>query len=327
MSNKLTSYVWDGCAASGMKLPNVAVMARLADWCNDDGVCWPSVETIARQTGAGISTVRKAIAQLEEDGWLTRKQRRKGNRNASNVYQLNVGKLYAAARPHQAQSDAPESDPSECGGSNNSKSEDFHPPQSDASKYDQSKSDPSEYDKKEGFHPPQSGGDPSVNSNTDPSDKKIAMSENSGEFPDGENSSPVPEPIRKGKWGTQEDHQCAEWIFSRIKKLYEKAAETDGEVSRPKDPNWNTWANEIRLMRAIDGRSHRQICELFKRVQSDSFWCKNVLSPSKLREKWDELSLKLSPVNVSHGSVIDADFDDEYYQNDLAAAARSGFRV
>ena len=127
----------------------------------------------------------------------------------------------------------------------------------------------------------------------------------------------------KGKWGTPEDHQCAEWIFSRIKKLYEKAAETDGEVTRPKDPNWNAWANEIRLMRTIDRRTHRQICEMFKRVQGDSFWCKNVLSPSKLREKWDELSLKLSPAN----GVIDSDFDDEYYENDRESAVRLGFRV
>ena len=44
-----------------------------------------------------------------------------------------------------------------------------------------------------------------------------------------------------------------------------------------------------------DGRNHRQICELFGRAQRDAFWCRNVLSPSKLREKWDELSLKLSP--------------------------------
>lgn len=112
--------------------------------------------------------------------------------------------------------------------------------------------------------------------------------------PDGQALPNAADPtIPKGKWGTPEDRQCAEWIFSRIKKLYEKAAETDGEVSRPKDPNWNAWANEIRLMRTIDGRTHRQICDLFKRVQSDPFWCRNVLSPSKLREKWDELVIRL----------------------------------
>ncbi len=72
MSTKLTGYVWDGCAASGMKLSSVAIMARLADFSNDEGVCWPSIETIARQIGAGMSTVRTAIARLEAEGWLTR---------------------------------------------------------------------------------------------------------------------------------------------------------------------------------------------------------------------------------------------------------------
>ncbi len=83
MSTKLTGYVWDGCAASGMKLSSVAIMARLADFSNDEGVCWPSIETIARQIGAGMSTVRTAIARLEAEGWLTRKARRQGTSPAN----------------------------------------------------------------------------------------------------------------------------------------------------------------------------------------------------------------------------------------------------
>ena len=151
MSTKLQGYVWDVCAAAGMKLTSVAIMARLADYSNDDGVCWPSIETIARQLGAGESTVRTAIGKLEQDGWLSRQQRRKGNRNASNVYQLNVQKLQAAAFSHLSESDTSKSD-----GSN-----------SDASNSDASKSV-----KNGGFHPSESGGDPSVNSTTDPSDNK-----------------------------------------------------------------------------------------------------------------------------------------------------------
>ncbi|MGI7060365.1 conserved phage C-terminal domain-containing protein [Citrobacter amalonaticus] len=151
MSTKLTGYVWDACAASGMKLSSVAIMARLADFSNDEGVCWPSIETIARQLGAGVSTVRTAIAKLEADGWLSRKARRQGNRNASNVYQLNVAKLQAAAFSHLSDSD---------------------PSKSDASKSDPSKFEASKSGKNSGFHPSESGGDPSVKSNTDPSDKK-----------------------------------------------------------------------------------------------------------------------------------------------------------
>ncbi len=147
MSTKLTGYVWDGCAASGMKLSSVAIMARLADFSSDEGVCWPSIETIARQLGAGPSTIRTAIAKLEKDGWLTRTQRRNGNRNASNVYRLNVAKLQAAAF-----SQLPDSDTSK----------------SDASKFDASKTDPSKSGKNGGFDPSESGGDPSVKSKQDP---------------------------------------------------------------------------------------------------------------------------------------------------------------
>lgn len=138
MSVKLSSYVWDGCAAAGMKISKVAIMARLADFSNDEGVCWPSVTTISRQIGAGESTVRTALAELETDGWLSKKQRRAGNRNASNVYQLNVSKLRAAA--HASESDTSKSDGSESGNNGT-------------------------------FDPPESGGDPSVKSTPDPSSK------------------------------------------------------------------------------------------------------------------------------------------------------------
>ncbi|HEB0918012.1 TPA: conserved phage C-terminal domain-containing protein [Enterobacter cloacae] len=151
MSTKLTGYVWDACASSGMKLSSVAIMARLADFSSDEGVSWPSIATIARQIGAGESTVRTAIGQLEKDGWLTRQQRRKGNRNASNVYQLNVTKLRESAFSHLSESD---------------------PSKSDASKSDPSKFDASKNINNGRFHPSESGGDPSVKSTTDPSDKK-----------------------------------------------------------------------------------------------------------------------------------------------------------
>ncbi|EOZ8450271.1 hypothetical protein ACQXSR_005041, partial [Escherichia coli] len=105
---------------------------------------------------------------------------------------------------------------------------------------------------------------------------------------------------KKRQWGTQDDLTCAQWLWKKIIALYEQAAECDGEVVRPKEPNWTAWANEIRLMCVQDGRTHKQICEMYSRVSRDPFWCRNVLSPSKLREKWDELSLRLSPSVSTH---------------------------
>ncbi|HHN0739697.1 TPA: helix-turn-helix domain-containing protein, partial [Escherichia coli] len=36
MSSKLHGLVWEGCAFTGMILSRVAVMARLADYSNDE---------------------------------------------------------------------------------------------------------------------------------------------------------------------------------------------------------------------------------------------------------------------------------------------------
>ncbi|WP_423241925.1 helix-turn-helix domain-containing protein [Pantoea agglomerans] len=301
MSVKLSSYVWDGCAAAGMKISSVVIMARLADFSSDEGVCWPSITTIARQIGAGESTVRTAITRLEKEGWLTRKQRRQGNRNASNVYQLNVAKLRTSALSHLSESD---------------------PSNSDASDSDPSKFEASESGKPAGFDPSESGGDPSVNSKHDPSIKKPSCPDASqSDSPTAENlsdedfSARHPDAVvsspKKRQWGSQEDLTCAQWIWRRIIRLYEQAAGDDGETVRPREPNWTAWANEVRLMCSQDGRTHRQICELFDRVNRDPFWCRNVLSPSKLREKWDELMLKLSPVAVGQRQTKgDLDFDN-----------------
>ena len=85
------------------------------------------------------------------------------------------------------------------------------------------------------------------------------------------------------KWGTSEDLQCAKWIFERVKIINPTA----------KQPNWTDWANTIRLIRQIDGRTHREIAKLFKLANGNDFWCKNIYSPAKLRIKWDELTVKL----------------------------------
>ncbi|WP_413510362.1 conserved phage C-terminal domain-containing protein [Serratia liquefaciens] len=151
MSVKVSSYVWDGCAAHGVKGTKLLVMLRLADFSNDEGICYPGIEKIAREIGAGRSTVTTAIGELESDGWLTRKERRRGQRNDSNIYTLNVPKLKAAAL--SVESHRPVSDTSE----------------SDHSKSDMSGSERSENMKKGSSHPPESGGDPSVNSKQDPS--------------------------------------------------------------------------------------------------------------------------------------------------------------
>lgn len=59
-----------------------------------------------------------------------------------------------------------------------------------------------------------------------------------------------------------------------------------------KSPNFNEWANTIRLMRERDNRSDEEIRRVFQFANNDDFWKSNILSPAKLREKFDTLSIR-----------------------------------
>ncbi|WP_180342769.1 replication protein [Klebsiella michiganensis] len=83
-------------------------------------------------------------------------------------------------------------------------------------------------------------------------------------------------------WGTADDLKAARWIFDKVTTVNASLSE----------PNWVEWANTIRLMRLQDNRSHYEICELFKWANEDEFWKENILSPSSLRKKWDQLATK-----------------------------------
>lgn len=84
------------------------------------------------------------------------------------------------------------------------------------------------------------------------------------------------------KWGTADDLKAAQWIFQLITRISPSA----------KIPNWSGWANDVRLMREQDNRTHSDICQMFKFANQDSFWKSNILSPAKLREKWTQLEAK-----------------------------------
>lgn len=81
---------------------------------------------------------------------------------------------------------------------------------------------------------------------------------------------------------SDDDLKAAEWIFHLIRKLNPSF----------KEPKFESWANDIRLMRERDNRTHKDICELFQWANQDRFWSVNILSPATLRAKWDQLSMK-----------------------------------
>lgn len=71
MSVRVMSLVWDTDLPPSEKL----VLLALADAANDEGHCWPSATTIARKSGQGERTVRRAIQSLIEKKHLTQQQR------------------------------------------------------------------------------------------------------------------------------------------------------------------------------------------------------------------------------------------------------------
>lgn len=88
--------------------------------------------------------------------------------------------------------------------------------------------------------------------------------------------------VRKKYSFTAEDMTAAEYIADKV----------DALAGSPGKHNLQSWANTIRLMRERDGRNHREICDLFKWANRDSFWKDNVLSPDTLRKQWQKLTIR-----------------------------------
>jgi len=100
-----------------------------------------------------------------------------------------------------------------------------------------------------------------------------------------------PKPQRKKFNFTDVDYQCAEWIYSLVKQV----------APSSKKPNFESWANTVRLMRESDKLTHNDISEVFTWANQDSFWSVNILSATKLRQKFPQLQAKMK--GVSNGSI------------------------
>lgn len=67
----------------------VAVFMYLSDRADKDGKCYPAIGTIARELKLSRSTVKRAIANLENGGYLRKEQRwRENGGKSSNMFYL-----------------------------------------------------------------------------------------------------------------------------------------------------------------------------------------------------------------------------------------------
>lgn len=67
------------------------VLQVLVLHCNKEGECFPSIKTIAAKCGYGISTVKRALDELVEAGYIIKQARfdeRKNGGQTSNLYTL-----------------------------------------------------------------------------------------------------------------------------------------------------------------------------------------------------------------------------------------------
>jgi len=68
MAVKVMQRVWEHADIQGNDL---LVLLALADWANDDGLCWPSIPRIATKARVSVRTAQYTIRRLVARGYVT----------------------------------------------------------------------------------------------------------------------------------------------------------------------------------------------------------------------------------------------------------------
>lgn len=86
-----------------------------------------------------------------------------------------------------------------------------------------------------------------------------------------------------------------------------------------KQPNLQTWAGYINKMLNIDKRTPEEIESVIRWCQNDSFWRSNILSTNKLRDKYDQLYIKMnsSKPNIKTLQCTGCGKQIEYHTNGM----------
>ena len=80
---------FDSVYAADLPHRAVAVYMYLKDRTNQEGVCWPSIKTIARELKLSRATVCRALEDLCRAGLLVKSERwRENGGGASNLYRI-----------------------------------------------------------------------------------------------------------------------------------------------------------------------------------------------------------------------------------------------
>nr|WP_101085451.1 helix-turn-helix domain-containing protein [Neisseria meningitidis] len=125
------------------------VLVKLCDCANDEGLCYPSQETLAEDTGFATTAVRQHIKWLKEHNFIKSARRQSGRERKSDIYRINVAlleKCYAEAAKRKAVQQAKMwEEPSDYEPSDYEPS-DYEPSDYEPSDYEPSDYEPSDYE-------------------------------------------------------------------------------------------------------------------------------------------------------------------------------------
>ena len=101
----------------------------------------------------------------------------------------------------------------------------------------------------------------------------------------------------------------SKYLATKILKLNSnaKVPKTDAELQK--------WAKHVDLILRVDERPLSDLKEVLKFATTDTFWQSNILSTKKLRDKYDQLYLKMikeREVKTNGSGARTFDSDDEY---------------
>ena len=71
MSIKQRTMVWE---LRDLTPTHKLILLGLADWANDEGLCWPSIDRLAQKTGLSRRTIQTNIRQLEACRYMKREE-------------------------------------------------------------------------------------------------------------------------------------------------------------------------------------------------------------------------------------------------------------
>lgn len=93
------------------------------------------------------------------------------------------------------------------------------------------------------------------------------------------------------------DMELAQLLFQYIQDNGDKA-------NYIKSPNFESWANTIRLMRTNDQKTYEQIKCVIDWSQNHEFWRTVILSPSNLRKQFNQLVMKIKQEKAKSKTVV-----------------------